>query len=310
MLPGRLLGTALALALLVSPHPAHAISIMHPSLEWLCESMPHVAVVEVRPRAGLADPGPRRVLEHALASTKSTLKGDPPDTFDIRICWGGRRLRTGRALLLAFFDNTRRITDAFALDENDSCLSRPIVSREFRVLHGENQIVAAAQSRLERMRREGRPTPRKRLVLAVPQASEAFRLLWSRGSVSLVVPADPEYQATFLRDLRSKYWGIRAVAARHLGAYPGEEAIAALRPLLTDSGKESWVRLGPRGESIDTTLHYPVREAAYASLRELGVDHPPPDGYVGSVPASKWGIRVNDQGGWPPNAVASHLRRH
>ena len=88
---------------------------------------------------------------------------------------------------------------------------------------------------------------------------------------NLLVPYEPEHKKGFLAGVASKDGWERARAAGHLGHYPGDDVVAALKAALADGFVGEITENGKRVKA------YPVRRAAYASLRALGVDVPQPE---------------------------------
>jgi hypothetical protein len=201
--------------------------------------------------------------------------------------------------LLAFFDDDLEIAYAVALDDSESCISWPAITADFRVLRGRSAILAAVETRLDRIRgvnpagTEGDTTTKPRfLTVNVPSWTAAFRALNDGSTTLLNVPADSEYRGAFLRNLRSKYASVRASTALHLGEYPGEETVKALRQLLRDTAKDSLMTFGSDGKRRAVVVYYPVRQASYLALRMLGIDVPKPEGYVDN-PSIEGVIRTN-----------------
>ena len=97
---------------------------------------------------------------------------------------------------------------------------------------------------------------------------------------NVLVPYDPEFRKSFLKQLSSKYGWDRYVAVLRLGHYKDDEVIAALKKCLTDT-YVCKLRVKPD----DPSRHKPyfaVRKAAYAALRAWNIDitrpelEPPP----------------------------------
>ncbi|MBA4066349.1 MAG: hypothetical protein C0501_22065 [Isosphaera sp.] len=85
---------------------------------------------------------------------------------------------------------------------------------------------------------------------------------------NLLVPHEPEHKKGFLAGLGNKDWWTRTHAAEQLAHYPGADVAAALKAVLADGFVGDVVENGKRVRT------YPVRRAAYDSLRALGVDVP------------------------------------
>src|SRR6266581_4834771 len=97
-----LLGLAFAA---LEPGLASAVSHTADSIEWLCDCMPHIGVVEVRLRKDVPNPSQVRSLRMTIGRMTMVLKGRPPEEAPIE-CIPGVRLKPGaRMSLLAFFDD-------------------------------------------------------------------------------------------------------------------------------------------------------------------------------------------------------------
>lgn len=272
------LGTSLLPALLTlaihvsAPKPVDARINVGDSIEWLCESRPHIAIMEVTLPADLARNPKPRALSNAIARTSKVLKGLPPAEAVID-CYGGVRVRPGGAAsLIAFFDEAMRVDYAIALDDSESCIPWAAITADFRVLRRPSDMIAAVESRLERLLQARKRTSKPRsLLVYVPDRTAAFWVLFDGSATFLTVPADSEYRSGLLRNLRSEDVELRTAAAWNLGTYyPGRATVTTLRALFVDTTMDT----------VEGKSYFPVRQAAYLALRNLRIDGSRPEGYI------------------------------
>ncbi len=93
------------------------------------------------------------------------------------------------------------------------------------------------------------------------------------ATCSVIVPADSRYKAFLFKQLHAQHASERASAAHGLAYYPGPETVEALKPLLKDPGTDT-MRTGDKRITI-----YPVRHAAYNTLKGFGIQIPEPEGF-------------------------------
>jgi hypothetical protein len=111
------------------------------------------------------------------------------------------------------------------------------------------------------------PTKRGTLKLNVEVHFDApiHAYLYAGSAVLLVVPADEKRKSEGLMMLASMDPHIRAAGARRLAHYPGPATIKELRERLKDTGQVEVIQAGKL-----ILIRYPVRQAAYESLLNLG----------------------------------------
>jgi hypothetical protein len=100
--------------------------------------------------------------------------------------------------------------------------------------------------------------------------SDAFQQLRSGSAVWLKVPAEEKYRPEFMKLARSEDVFERTKAAAELGKYPGRETEEVLRRLLDDTTESQSLFAA----DVIWEVRYPVREAAYRSLKKLGISVP------------------------------------
>ena len=104
------------------------------------------------------------------------------------------------------------------------------------------------------------------LRLEVPWDSEIRREPHDDRVLYLNVPADEKYRPLAMKEAQSHHTWYRAEGADMLRNYPGKETLELLTRLLQDPGESKW----STSRSELDRISYPVREAAYDSLRALG----------------------------------------
>jgi hypothetical protein len=104
----------------------------------------------------------------------------------------------------------------------------------------------------------------------VDPPSDAFEQLYSGSVVLLRVPAEQKYRAELIKLARFGIIYRRSKAVEELAKYPGAETEKLLRSLLNDTSEQQQLD----ANDVITTIRYPVREAAYKSLEQLGVNVP------------------------------------
>ncbi|GEM_PF-7114698 len=224
------------------------------SIDWLVVDSLHIRAVR---------------MEGGGKVTSEVLKGAPPEVPGIAGAQG-----SGELALLYFFDADSKITATINLSTPGQGPGEPAFTPDFQVLATSREILDRVRARLERMKKE---EVKECHCFECPEESPAFKSLWSGSACFLLVPADPEYKARFLEELRSEDVAVRAQAAWRLSRHPGEDAVAALRPLLADAGT-SVIHVYSGAKSEDVTV-WPARQSAYDALVKLGVDVPRPEGW-------------------------------
>jgi hypothetical protein len=108
-----------------------------------------------------------------------------------------------------------------------------------------------------------------------PKRSHAFTAVEPPGWVTRVAPVDERLEAQARRWAASDDPRWREEGARALQYFKSAAAVAALKKLLDDPA-HSVTDTSPGGTAVGKHRHYYVREAAFASLKELGVRVPEP----------------------------------
>lgn len=282
--------------------PAAAEITVGESLDWLVLSRPHVAVAAVAGSDVEVDAGDGWAYLTIRYRVKQAVKGEPPAESSLRRPAGAPKdaeaIRQGApgegAEFLLFFDDQKRINYAINLDRPGDRWHTAAFATDFRVLKDRKAIMAVVEKRVAQLKvdppKEPLPAnaaniftpPDRFLRLDVPFDTPAHAALFAGSSAYLIVPADPEFKAKLLEQIRDPSPRERARAAALLGAYRGEETVGALKSLLNDPERTQIVTtvMLATGEKRDRKVTvYPVRQAAYDTLRRLGADVPKPQGY-------------------------------
>lgn len=90
----------------------------------------------------------------------------------------------------------------------------------------------------------------------------------------LFVPFDPEYRAIFVKEMASEITGTRANAAYYLRHYRDDVTEKLLRRALTDDATSKEPANPP--QAMPEVTVYPVRRAAWKSLKSWGLNVPQP----------------------------------
>jgi hypothetical protein len=138
---------------------------------------------------------------------------------------------------------------------NSRCIT---IDKEGNVLVEPAKVIEAVEKRVKRDARR---------VSDAGHFVTRGQLLEDPASIYYVlVPFDPEFKKDFLRDLRHNDGWTRYTAARNLSHYKDPEVIAALENCLDDSFVDV------AGNDPTRKRRYFVREAAFASLKSMGVN--------------------------------------
>jgi hypothetical protein len=108
-----------------------------------------------------------------------------------------------------------------------------------------------------------------------PKRSHSFTVDETPGWVTRVVPVDARLEAHALGWAAADGPRLREDAARALAHFKSDAGVAALKKLLDDPAYRV-DDTGPDGNVVPKYRHYYVREAAFRSLKELGVPVFPP----------------------------------
>ncbi|MEK6234363.1 MAG: hypothetical protein N2C14_06605 [Planctomycetales bacterium] len=149
------------------------------------------------------------------------------------------------------------------------------VSTDFTLYRSKERILAVVEKRLRERAAKGFRVGH--LNLMAPPESELHQAIWSGSSCYVAVPADAARKPGIVKMTQSKNALARAQGAKFLGQYPGDETTKLLRTLLGDDGTEVLTTMSA-GKTTRVTV-YPVRQAAYDSLRLLRIDVSKPEGY-------------------------------
>jgi hypothetical protein len=223
---------------------------------------------------------------------EKTLKGKPPekatwlpfvpaDTQVLKHGQGKNAPPSVGAEFLLFFSDKEELNYAIDLSFPTQIYNLAY-TQDFSVLLTKQAILDAVSDRLARLEKEhgekGKDREWKGMSLPVPEGTEAYRSLYSGSACFLIVPEDPEYKAKLLKATRSSDVHERARAAYWLKHYSGDDTTRQLKVLLEDSGTSTLG--GIEGE----TKVYPARQAAYLSLKALGIEVEKPEGYYDNYP--------------------------
>src|SRR5262245_20001237 len=105
--------------------------------------------------------------------------------------------------------------------------------------------------------------------------AHAFQSVESPGWVTRVVPVDERLERQARQWVTSDDPKWREQGAKALRYFKSDESVAALKKLLADPGYTT-TDTGPDGQSTERHRLYYVRQAAFVSLKELGIEVPEP----------------------------------
>ena len=108
-----------------------------------------------------------------------------------------------------------------------------------------------------------------------PKRAHSFTAVEPPGWVTRVVPVDARLEAQARKWVASDDPRWREEGARALKYFMSDATVAALKKLLEDSAHDV-ADQGPGGKDAAKHRHYYVREAAVASLKDLGIRVPEP----------------------------------
>jgi hypothetical protein len=154
--------------------------------------------------------------------------------------------------------------------------------------------------------REGRRITRRDEILAIARTwakspilnylerdaaydSDAFQQLQSGSAVWLKIPAEEKYRPEFIKLAQSENVSERTKAAGELGKYPSRETEEVLRRLLDDKTESESLFAA----DVIWDVRYPVREAAYHSLKQLGISVPVVPFQRPATPEEKRQLRIS-----------------
>lgn len=290
--------------ILVAQPFCHGEIMVGESIEWLVdssESIGHYKVTKAEP----GEKGKTWVYTDVQCTLASGLKGAGPENTQFQHYAQGtakeppKAPREGSEFLVFFSPKKEQPSVRYHIS-----LSAPAVrgfrsvafTKDARVLKSKEEILETVAERIKLDRSVDVPSPGKSanvftppgngcLRVEIPADSEAFRALYSGSVCYLVVPADKEFRDQLLQQLKSKNVWTRAKAARRLAAYPGADTEKILRPLLQDPGKATLITHDEDKTEIPVEV-YPVRQAAYEALKQLGVEVKKPEGTEKEAPRS------------------------
>ncbi|MBI3271653.1 MAG: hypothetical protein HYZ53_21865 [Planctomycetes bacterium] len=292
--PAAATAVLLTVAALLVPRSLEAEINVAESLDWLAASRPAIALGEVLANEGEAAPKALWLNRTTSVAVKRPLFGEPAAraTFTRHVPIESPAPKPGAEFLL-FFATDGTVDCAIELAAPPEAGHGVAYAKDFRILRTREEILRLVEERVARRKapKEGAGAPPeagppRSLRLETPEASEAFRSLFSGSACYLIVPADAEYQPKLLEETRSKDVRTRARAAWRLAQYPGPDTVETLRALLTDDGVDV-LRTLRNGKQEEERV-YTVRQAAYAALKALGIAVEKPAGWSDALPASSY----------------------
>jgi hypothetical protein len=277
-----------ALAFLAAAPAARAEINLVDSLEWMTVDSPLIVRGKVLGSGDTGGPG-AVVYRDVKVRVQDALKGDPGgQTVTVRLRLVGADqtasawARDGHSFL--FFLRKGQ-------DEGDAALTGRWVLRETRQsaidLNRPKGAYTADMRRardsaeiLRLVRRYAARKPPRRAVgapnifkaqdgylrLEIPFDAPFFSEVFAGSTCYINVPVEAKHRPLALARARSADLHERAAGADLLRNFPGEDTVKLLRALLRDPGESRWT--GQNGELV--RISYPVRAAAYDSLRALG----------------------------------------
>lgn len=261
------------------------------TIEWLACASEKIAIGQIADSKTVK--GPDQVLyEDCLLRVTEMIKGTPEQ--EIKFCYrhfphDDTSWIRPRVELLAFLS---RWKDTYA-DERIHLYTDPYYEarmHKFLVPTKGSEQLSVFDLRnppIDLFDREGRRIMRRDEILAIARTwakspilnylerdaaydSDAFQQLQSGSAVWLKVPAEEKYRPEFLKLAQSEDVSERTKAAGELGKYPGRETEEVLRRLLDDTTESKSLFAA----DVIWDVRYPVREAAYRSLKRLGISVP------------------------------------
>ena len=259
--------------------PTQAMVAIEPSLDWLVVSCPDIGIAEV------TDPGDGAQFRWVGVRIIEPLRGSPPKVARYILQTAGFDRdqpdsnfelppELGDEFLL-FFDKDGLVERAIDLKNPTSRILSLAIGMDFGIYDSRRQILDCVHRRMSRESPDSIDVLEPRSFLFQVPEDTPFGQLGT--PVYLIVPADPELRAAIVAETTSPEISIRAQAAFRLGSYPGDDTVELLMGLLKDPG--AIVMRGSDKQGDFEVTVFPVRQAAYFALQELGVVTAKPEGY-------------------------------
>ncbi len=259
------------------------------SLEWMAADCPVIvrgSVVDFVREVGQRGD----VWDTVVLKVKETIKGQnrPFHTFvlnNLVYCESLRLWRNSGREILVFLDRSRRV-DTEVYDDQ----AGPLLAYEFTprfVSQGRQAIIERPGPGNPAIERLAYTMDLKELttydailrhvrddVVAARalDSRRSYEVRWPKGSENIdrMVPVDRRLETLARAWARSDQQGLREEGAKALGCFKSDEVVAILKGLLEDPSYES--RFEQRGrEAIETEREFRVRQAAFTSLKDLGI---------------------------------------
>ena len=183
-------------------------------------------------------------------------------------------------------------------------------------VYGKEQTIVTNSSDILKIVREwANSTIKYSINLELGLLSPIGKKLYSGSSCYLTVPAEDKYKEKYIAMSSSRSIRERTKAAKELYKFKGKDAEEAIKQLLLDESQE-YLLNGP--DSI-SSVAYPVRAAAYESLKKLGIEvHPiiaerePNDSERNEQRIEYWSKNIREwlPDGWYLDEVINGEKRH
>ncbi|MFL5245495.1 MAG: hypothetical protein ACJ8FY_25655 [Gemmataceae bacterium] len=147
----------------------------------------------------------------------------------------------------------------------------PVLTRDFDVLTDKETILRFLGQTLKASKND---RTLQSCTCLVPGRTAVYEKLWALGSVRLIVPVDEKLETLGRSRCSSESSIYRKDGAKILRHFKNDKNVAILRMLLSDNAtSDSTSHELVRGQMklVYRKKEYPVRQAAFAALRELGV---------------------------------------
>lgn len=279
------------------PVTARAETAYTESIEWVVASSDRIVVGKVTSVDAVKD-RENQTCQTVIITVSKTLKGahTPRETFVMPayLSNGFAKAWMDEGALIVFFllkNDGHRVSvpaDKFAwVLRDDQCGPNAILLRknkkgeidvmdvltcDFDVLTDPSSILKYVEKTIDKQRSK---RALRQHSVDVPFETPVFKKLWSGSSVFLDVPVDEKLEALGRRWCRSASCFEREEGANALAYFPNERNLALLKSLLNDptTSDGTYHETVPGKTEMRLIWHktfYPVRKAAYDSLRQLG----------------------------------------
>lgn len=267
------------------PSLAIAEIVVGESIEWLVDSSEMIGIYY-----GVKK---EKTKAYSVVKLKVKLKGNPPSIYDSELASyrpKEERNKIPKACdFLVFFNyNQDKISIHYNINLTfpQSIGSYGVaLTKDCNVLTNGDDILKLVKSRIKlnikvpkMVLLDGidRMSPPSSSFIRIRAWGEAEGALWAGSACYLVVPADDDFKIMLLKQSQDEknVWK-RATATRWLAVYPEKSTIQILQSLLKNSDTALLQQI--YGDIVSNSFFteeitvYPVRQAAYEALTQLGV---------------------------------------